>query len=292
MKVQVFEKLNELLPYRAGLVSSPGVVMTMGNLHQGHMSLIEESARQNHITIVTIFVNPKQFGPLEDFDRYPRTLSHDLKMIDELAGQYPTKEFCVFAPQSPTEVYPPHFSTSVSVGQLSRPLCGQSRPGHFDGVATVVCRLLGLTKPGRAYFGQKDYQQTLIIKRMVEDLALPTEIIVCPIVRESSGLALSSRNQYLSAEQKQQALVLYRTLCMIKEQTLQGKPLEETMEKARGQAPFEYLEALDAQTLGPANPMSASLVVAGAIKIGETRLIDNMILPLPQLPKPGPHARK
>lgn len=279
--IKLFNKVNEFCNYRKDLSDkSIGLVPTMGNLHSGHLSLIEESARENDITIVTIFVNPKQFGPNEDFDKYPRTLEQDIQNIESLSIK---KDILVLAPQSAMEIYPENFNTTISVSGLTSGLCGASRPGHFDGVTTVVYRLFNITTPTTAYFGQKDYQQQLIIKKMVKDLSLPVHIKTMPIVREDSGLAKSSRNQYLSDEQRTQALELSSTINRISDILAKKTYLDATIdlnhvleEKIRDQR-WQYLEVLDSENLQEITPQTNSAVILGALMVGETRLIDNQV---------------
>src|SRR3982750_3815432 len=193
-----------------------GLVPTMGALHEGHLSLVREARRMCDVVVVSVFVNPTQFAPGEDFDRYPRDLTHDAALLTDYNVDY------IFAP-APEEIYPKNFSTYVTVEGLSDQLEGASRPGHFRGVSTVVTILLNIVRPDFAFFGQKDAQQTLVIKRLVRDLAFDTEIVVLPTVREESGLALSSRNVYLNDEERKAALVLYRALGRAKEMYKSGE---------------------------------------------------------------------
>jgi pantoate--beta-alanine ligase len=184
---------------------SIGFVPTMGALHDGHLSLVKKSMEDNDITIVSIFVNPTQFGPEEDFDQYPRDLEGDIKKLSSYDLD------CIFLPDN-QDIYPDGFSTSINVGVAGDILCGASRPGHFNGVATVVEKLFNIVMPDRAYFGQKDFQQTVVIRNMVRELNLNIDIVVCPIIRENDGLALSSRNVYLSSEERNSALIIYKAL--------------------------------------------------------------------------------
>lgn len=261
--------------------SSVGLVPTMGNLHQGHLSLLKEAARHHQAVVLTIFVNPKQFGPKEDFARYPRTLTQDLELIQGMNLQ---NEVVVFAPETAEEIFPVGYSTQISLGPLTQILCGQSRPGHFDGVTTVVYRLFALVKAQCAYFGQKDFQQLLLIKKMAQDLLLPTQVLGLPIVRDHDGLALSSRNQYLSASERQIGLALPRAL-----QELQEIIIHHGLEQAQKRrlelltnSHFEYLEIISAQTLLPPGPQERELVIVGALRAGQTRLIDNVLVNLKQ----------
>lgn len=258
---------------------SIGLVPTMGNLHNGHLSLLEESLKKNDLSIVTIFVNPTQFGPNEDFESYPRTLEQDLKLIEDFNKD--KKEIWVLAPENPKDIYPENFATKILVaGELTNKWCGPLRPGHFEGVATVVYLLFQHTKPQRAYFGQKDFQQTLVIKRMTTDLMLPVDIIVLPIIREDSGLALSSRNQYLSNEQKNDALHLFSSLKRLEDILEQGnwtQAVEEARQIMNNDSRFDYLEVLDANRLTPPDNDTQTFVIAGVLVIGKTRLLDNLI---------------
>ncbi|WP_096908606.1 pantoate--beta-alanine ligase [Halobacteriovorax marinus] len=280
--IKLFRKIDEFKEYRRSLgQTSIGLVPTMGNLHSGHLSLIDESSKYNEVTIVTIFVNPLQFGPNEDFDKYPRTLEQDLQSIDSLSIK---KDILVLAPESASEIYPDGFSTTISISGLTEKLCGSSRPGHFDGVTTVVYQLFNITKPSIAYFGQKDFQQQLIIKKMVRDLELPLQIQTMPIIRDESGLAKSSRNQYLSDSQRTEALELSKKISTIREllqessfidsQISINSILEETLRDER----WDYLEVLDSNNLQSISPTTNEAVILGALKVGETRLIDNQVV--------------
>ncbi|HVW38121.1 MAG TPA: pantoate--beta-alanine ligase [Pirellulales bacterium] len=257
---------------------SIGLVPTMGALHAGHLSLIEASRRECDFTVVTIFVNPTQFGPNEDFERYPRTLDADLAAIRSVGADL------VFAPAL-ADMYGPRHATFIEMHGPAEPLEGQFRPDHFRGVATIVLKLFNLATPDRAYFGQKDYQQTLVVRRMVADLDLPIDVRVCPIVREPDGLAMSSRNVYLSATEREQALSLSRGLRRAEELFLSGERDAETILAAmRGvfeSAPLvrlEYLVVADPETLHPLDRISDRAVVAVAAFAGKTRLIDNHLL--------------
>ena len=257
---------------------SIGLVPTMGALHAGHLSLIEASRRECDFTVVTIFVNPTQFGPHEDFTRYPRPLEADLAAIRSVGADL------VFLPAT-KEIYGPQHATFVEMHGPAEPLEGQFRPGHFRGVATVVLKLFNLATPDRAYFGQKDYQQTLVVRRLVADLDLPILVRVCPIVREADGLAMSSRNVYLSPAEREQALVLSRSLQKAAELFAAGQHDAETllaeMRKMYAAAPLvrlEYLVVADCETLSPVARVTDRAVVAVAAHVGKTRLIDNELL--------------
>ncbi|HEY9899750.1 MAG TPA: pantoate--beta-alanine ligase [Pantanalinema sp.] len=254
-----------------------GFVPTMGFLHEGHMSLMRQARRECGVVVASIFVNPKQFGPREDLARYPRDFARDRAMCEAVGVDV------LFAP-SVAEMYPPGFATEVSVApELTGVLCGALRPGHFAGVATVVAKLLNLVNPERAYFGQKDFQQWRVLSRMARDLAFPTEIVRGAIVREADGLAMSSRNTYLSAEDRVAALRLSRSLGLLLRRVA-DHPLAEALAQARAyleaepRLSLQYLSAVDAEHLGPATAAGPGTVALVAAQLGSTRLIDNVIL--------------
>lgn len=259
--------------------SKVGLVPTMGNLHRGHLNLVEQSLKENDYTLVTIFVNPKQFGPSEDFEKYPRTLEQDLTQLKKLAK---SDNLLVFSPESIQEIYPTGFSTEIEVNGLSNCLCGRHRPGHFKGVTTVVYQLFKLAKATRAYFGQKDYQQFKIIEKMVNDLQIPINLTMVAIAREKSGLALSSRNQYMSAEEKLEASLINKTLHQLAQTYSKDPKLALTMrqEFLFQDNRWQYLEILDVESLEPPHLQTKEVVVAGAFFMGDTRLIDNIIVRL------------
>ncbi len=253
-----------------------GLVPTMGALHRGHLSLIERARRDCSPVIASIFVNPKQFGPHEDFSKYPRTFDRDSKMLEQAGVD------SVFAPE-PSEIYPNGFSTYVQVEGLSERLEGRSRPGHFRGVTTVVMKLLQIIQPNFAYFGRKDAQQARIITQMARDLNLDSEIVVNPIVREPDGLALSSRNAYLSAEERKAAAVLYRALDAARSELAAGVrdalQLQAVLHRTLGaerQARVDYAEIVDAKSFEPVMRVNKPCYVLLAVFIGKTRLIDNL----------------
>ena len=255
-----------------------GLVPTMGALHEGHASLIRAAAAENEVVIVTIFVNPLQFGPQEDFARYPRPLARDLR-IAKAAGAA-----LVFVPVV-SEIYPEGFSSSIDVGPLGDLWEGKSRPGHFRGVATVVSILFHLTHPTCAYFGQKDYQQVQVLRRMVRDLHFPLQLRVLPTVREPDGLAMSSRNVYLSPALRREATVLSRSLALAKQQLRMGerraaRVLGAMRRHIRQQpdARIEYIAAVDAETLAPLARLQGRVAVMLAVRFGATRLIDNIVV--------------
>ncbi len=255
-----------------------GFVPTMGALHEGHLSLVREARKGNEIVVVSIFVNPIQFGPHEDFEAYPRVLEKDSTLLEKESVDY------LFAP-APEDMYPDGFSTSIHIVNITDNLCGYYRPGHFDGVAIVVNKLFNIVEPTRAYFGQKDAQQFRVLKRMVEDMNMSVEMIENPIVRERDGLAMSSRNLYLSAEERIQAPVLHKALLYAVDQIKSGrrdayKIKLETIERLRvfSDIKVQYLEIVDEKTLKPVINISSKVIVAAAIFLGKTRLIDNEIV--------------
>ena len=257
---------------------SVGFVPTMGYLHEGHMALVEAARSQNDLLVASVFVNPLQFGPGEDLEAYPRDFTRDAKLLQEHGVDL------LFAP-STSEMYPQAMATLVDVGGLSQYLCGHSRPTHFQGVATVVSKLFHIVQPNRAYFGQKDAQQVVVIRRMVQDLNFPVEIVTIPIVREHDGLAKSSRNIYLTAEERPHATVLYQTLRFEQEQVLDrersGVRLAEAMRariRSEEQVRLDYAEVVDAQTLEPVTQISGTVLLAVAAYVGKARLIDNQLV--------------
>jgi pantoate--beta-alanine ligase len=256
-----------------------GLVPTMGALHDGHLSLVREARRMCDVVVVSIFVNPEQFGPSEDYEHYPRDLTKDTALLTDYNVDY------IFAPAA-EEIYPRDFSTYVNVGGLSKPLEGATRPGHFRGVATVVAILLNIVRPDFAFFGQKDAQQAVIIKRMIKDLAFANEIVVLPTVREDSGLAISSRNLYLSPEDQQAAAVIHRGLTNAREVFKKGErhaiKLEEAVRATIESEPrvrIDYVSVVDAETLDKLDKLDERpILIAVAAYVGKTRLIDNTIL--------------
>ena len=276
--------VTDLVPLR-GIIAEArrrgrtiGLVPTMGALHAGHLRLIAAARAQTDFVVVSIFVNPAQFGPNEDLSRYPRPLERDLELCDEAGVDL------VFHPQSAT-VYPPGYRTYVEVTGLQDVLCGASRPGHFRGVATVVLKLFNMVQPDRAFFGQKDAQQVRIIQQMVRDLNVPVEVCVCPIVREADGLALSSRNAYLEAEERRRATVLHGTLTEARRRIEAGErdaaTIRRWMAKQLAAVPgavLDYVAIVDADTLEDVSAIVAArpVLLAVAVKFGGTRLIDNV----------------
>ncbi|WP_202108662.1 pantoate--beta-alanine ligase [Succinivibrio dextrinosolvens] len=280
---QCFHTVKELREYLKPLKAqgkTVGLVPTMGALHQGHATLISNSAKENDITVVSVFVNPTQFGPTEDFDAYPRTLEADLEVVGKAGGDV------VFAP-SPAEMYPSSDDTWVEVtGNITKVLCGKSRPIHFRGVTTVVSKLFNIVGPTRAYFGQKDAQQVEVLRRMVKDMFFDLELRIVPIVREESGLARSSRNTYLSAEEKSAAVILSKTLKSALEKFKAGTTkVEDIISFTRNEiakeplANIEYVECYGLPGLYELNnEIKAPALLAVAVRFGTTRLIDNIIL--------------
>ena len=256
---------------------SIGLVPTMGYLHEGHGSLIKKAVEDNDKVMVSVFVNPIQFGPNEDLETYPRDFDADLKMIESLGADM------VFHPE-PSDMYASDFSTTISVAGVSENLCGARRPGHFNGVCTVVTKLFNLSEADRAYFGQKDAQQLAVVRRMVRDLNANIEIIGCPIIREDDGLAKSSRNTYLSSEERQAATVLNKALIAGKQMVEEGEKSALTV-KSRIEdiiskeplAKIDYVEITDWNSIEPVDIIDGSILCAIAVYIGNTRLIDNFI---------------
>jgi len=255
-----------------------GLVPTMGALHRGHLALMERARRECSTVVASIFVNPKQFGPAEDFSKYPRTFDSDREMLEQAGVDF------LFAPEA-SEIYPQGFSSYVQVDGLSERLEGRSRPGHFRGVATVVMKLLQIVQPNFAYFGRKDAQQSRIIAQMVRDLNLDSEIVVCPIVREPDGLAISSRNAYLNAEERKAATVLHRALDEAKNEMAAGVrdslQLQTTLRRkldCERLATVDYAEIVDSESFEPVVRVSKPSYIVLAVLIGKTRLIDNLYI--------------
>lgn len=284
--MQILRTVQELRSWtrstraKFGDSSKLGLVPTMGALHAGHLSLVRAALDECSAVVVSIFVNPTQFGPNEDFDRYPRTFDADCALLE---AESPQSEIAVFAPRV-DELYPPGAKTFVEVDELSSRLDGHSRPGHFRGVATVVAKLLIAAAADRAYFGQKDAAQVAVIRRLTADLLIPTKIIVCPIVREADGLALSSRNAYLTPEQRMQALVLSRVLRTIKAKFAAGEHSAATLKKAALEVFTEepavrvdFVELVNWATLKPVESITEGSLCALAAYVGSNRLIDNLI---------------
>ena len=276
--MKVIEKIGDMKRLRQTLAEPVGFVPTMGYLHEGHLSLIRQARAENKSLVVSIFVNPTQFGHGEDFDKYPRNSERDLTLLKKEGVDI------VFMP-SVSEMYPAQFDSWVVVDKLTEVLEGASRPGYFQGVTTVVAKLFNIVKPNRAYFGQKDAQQAIVIKKMVADLNMNLEIITAPTVREPDGLAMSSRNAYLSPEERQAAVVLYQALGLAQKLWAQG---ETDAEKLRQEmlaliqkqplAQVDYVSIADTETLDELDRVKPPALVSLAVRIGKTRLIDNVVL--------------
>lgn len=267
---------------------SIGFVPTMGALHEGHLSVIRRCRDENDLSVVSIFVNPLQFSPSEDFGRYPRKLESDVEKLREIEID------TLFCPNI-EDIYPPRYSTYITVEGLSDKLCGFFRPGHFRGVSTIVAKLFHIIKPTRAYFGEKDYQQSLIVRRLVKDLNLDIEIIICSTVREKSGLAISSRNQYLSTEERESATIIYKTLSKAEEMLYRGTNFEKTksfMEQKLATDPLikeiQYASIYDPETLDDISSFNIYdkkvVLLAVALFIGNVRLIDNKLIEIEKNP--------
>ena len=281
-KMQLIEKISDMKEYSLKVRKEGktiGFVPTMGYLHEGHLSLIRAARKECDAVVVSIFVNPMQFGPKEDFKEYPRDLERDKGLAGEAGADI------VFYPSS-EEMYSEGFSTFVNVeGRYTETLCAFSRPGHFKGVATVVLKLLNIVSPDVSYFGQKDAQQAAVIKKMIKDLNMDTDIRIMPIVREDDGLAMSSRNVYLSEDERRQALNLYRSLEKAKEMVCGGEAsstaikseMKRIIEEGKD-LKIDYIETVDADSLEPVETVKENTLIAVAVFIGKTRLIDNIII--------------
>src|SRR6476469_1870305 len=273
--VQIVRKSEELARARRAIEGSLALVPTMGALHAGHIALVEEAKRRADHVAASIFVNPAQFGANEDFGRYPRREGEDARMLEEAGCDF------IWMP-SVSDVYPAGFSTRIHVGGVSKRWEGEARPGHFDGVATVVAKLLVSVRPDVAVFGEKDFQQLAVIRRLVADLNILVEIVAVPTVREDDGLALSSRNAYLSEDQRAAALALPRALDYARGATLDGTPVPMVLDTARkslieaGFSRIDYFALVDAATLEPLDAPAGAMRLIAAAVIGTTRLIDNL----------------
>jgi len=276
--MMIVTDLTELRSARAILPEPVGFVPTMGYLHEGHLALVRRAKAECASVVVSIFVNPTQFGPSEDLSAYPRDLERDLHLLDPLGVNL------VWTP-TPEVMYPTDYQTWVEVEKLTQPLEGSMRPGHFRGVTTVVSKLFNGVGPQKAYFGQKDAQQAAVIRRMTGDLNYPIEVVVCPIVREPDGLALSSRNKYLNPEQREAATVLYRALSKARIAYEAGERDADTLRQIVGQtiaseplAELQYVSCADYDTLEELNSISGKALLSMAVYLGKTRLIDNFVL--------------
>ena len=276
--MKIIEKIDDIKRLRRQLAEPVGFVPTMGYLHQGHLALVRRARAENPSVVVSIFVNPTQFGPQEDFNSYPRDTKRDLALLEEEGTDV------VFMP-SVAEMYPEQFNGWIEVGKVTERLEGASRPGHFKGVTTVCAKLFNIIQPTRAYFGQKDAQQAVVIKKMVADLNMNLEIVTIPTVREPDGLAVSSRNTYLNPRQRQAATVLYQALSLAQQLWSQGEKdaqrLRQEMTgliKEQPLANIDYVSVADAETLDELEVVNPPALVSLAVKIGTTRLIDNVVL--------------
>jgi len=275
---KTIKSVRNLVKAARGKGKKIGFVPTMGALHTGHISLIEAAAKKCDFVVVSIFVNPTQFCPGEDFKKYPRPLEADLKICRNADVDV------VFVP-TPQQMYPQENLAWVNVEKLTEQLCGQFRPGHFRGVTTVCAKLFNIVEPDIAFFGQKDGQQAIVIKRMVADLNMPLEIVVCPTVRQPDGLAVSSRNQYLTEDQKKDATYVYKALQKCQEMINAGiadsKTIIDQMRKILSRAPsikIEYVCIVDAETVQPIDRIAGKVLAVVAVRIGSTRLIDNILV--------------
>ncbi len=276
--MQIARTISEMKALRRQSQGMVGFVPTMGYLHEGHLELVRRARAENSVVVASIFVNPTQFGPTEDFNRYPRDIPRDLALLEREGTDI------VFIP-STEEMYPPESSTWVVVEKVTERLEGKSRPGHFKGVATVVNKLFNIVEPTRAYFGQKDAQQVVVIKRMVSDLNMNVEIVVVPTVRESDGLAMSSRNVYLNQQERQAATVLFRALTLAESLWCRGERNAEVIKgemvsiiKKEPLAEIDYVSIAHPETLEELSTIEGPALVSLAVRIGKTRLIDNIVL--------------
>lgn len=277
ISMKIIKNIVEFKKIRANLDGTVGFIPTMGYLHEGHLSLVKRARTENDCTAVSIFVNPKQFGPQEDFFKYPRDIEKDLSLLASV------KTDIVFLP-SVDELYPDSYETYVQLEVLSQKLEGTVRPGHFTGVATILTKLFHIIQPTRSYFGQKDAQQVAIVKKMVNDLNFPLKVIVCDTIREPDGLAMSSRNVYLSKTQRQEAVVLYQSLTVAQALVKKGERDPEAIKKAMEQiiqatsGKIDYISVADTQTLEEKDTAGKGTLISLAVRFGNTRLIDNVII--------------
>jgi pantoate--beta-alanine ligase len=276
--MQVIKTIPEMKRQRLKLIEPVGFVATMGYLHQGHLALVRQARMENNSLVVSIFVNPTQFGISEDFERYPRNLERDLSLLQKEDVDL------VFVP-STREMYPPRFSSRVEVDNLTQRLEGDSRPEHLSGVTTIVTKLFNIIQPTKSYFGQKDAQQAIVIKKMVDELNINLKVIILPTVREPDGLAMSSRNNYLRPKERQAALVLYKSLILAKKLRQHGEKdaniIRQEMARLIRKEPIaaiDYISVADLNTLEELEEIEQPVLVSLAVEIGEARLIDNMIL--------------
>ncbi len=276
--MKVIKTVADFWAAQRGYPRPLGLVPTMGYLHEGHLSLVRRCWEDNSTAVASIFVNPTQFGPSEDLSTYPRDMEGDLAKLEAEGVDL------IFAPDA-SEMYPDGFDTTIDVGSIAQRLEGEHRPGHFQGVATVVCKLLTIVRPDNVYFGQKDAQQCLVIKRLNADLDLGAEVVVMPTVRDPNGLALSSRNAYLSDEDREAALSLHRALKLaesryedgVRDATMMRREMLALLE-SEPSASIEYVSVADAETLVELNSIERPALVSMAVRIGKVRLIDNIVL--------------
>ncbi len=276
--MKIIEKIAAMKRLRLKLAEPVGFVPTMGYLHEGHLALVRQARAENPSVVVSIFVNPTQFGPREDFRHYPRDPERDLTRLEK------ERVDVVFTP-SADEMYPPQFDSRVEVGKVAERLEGASRPGHFKGVTTVVAKLFNIVQPTRAYFGQKDAQQAIVIKKMAADLNMNLEIVTVPTVREPDGLAMSSRNIYLNPEERRAAVILYQALTLVQQLYSHGETDAQCLRQEitsliqkEPLANIDYVSIADAETLDELDTVKSPTLVSLAVKIGRTRLIDNIVL--------------
>jgi len=277
-KMKTVKAIQDLIQLRKDFPSPVGLVPTMGYLHQGHLSLVERARNECASVIVSIFVNPTQFGPQEDLDSYPRDLSRDLKLLEEFGVDLiwiPKKE----------EIYPSDFQTWVTVEEVTQRLEGAMRPGHFRGVTTIVAKLFNAIQPDKSYFGQKDAQQAVVIRRMVKDLSYPIEIVICPTIREPDGLAMSSRNVYLTPQERKSATILFKALSAAENAYMDGVQdadvLREIMSDITSSEPsarIDYISCADPDNLNELSGPVKLALLSMAVKFGDTRLIDNILI--------------
>lgn len=276
--MQIVDRIADMRKLRQELTEPVGFVPTMGYLHEGHLSLVRRARAENPSLVVSIFVNPTQFGPQEDFHSYPRDSKRDLALLEKEGADV------VFVP-SASEMYPPQFNSWVEVGKVTERLEGAARPGHFKGVTTICAKLFNIIQPTRAYFGQKDAQQAVVIRKMVTELNMNLEVVTLPTVREPSGLAMSSRNNYLNTRERQAALVLYQALTLAQKLWSQGeKDADRLRQEMIGLiqkqplANIDYVSIANTETLDELDTVRPPALVSLAVKIGRTRLIDNVVL--------------
>ncbi len=276
--MRILHTIDEFRAARRAAQGTVGLAPTMGYLHDGHRSLVRRAREENAVCAAWIFVNPTQFGANEDYARYPRDEARDIALLEQ------ERTDLLFMPEA-AEIYPEGFDSSVDVSGVAQPLEGAARPGHFRGVATIVTKFFNIMQPDRAYFGQKDAQQTVVIRQLVRDLNLPVEVVVCPIVREPDGLAMSSRNAYLTPQERAAAPVLYRALCQARAHYEQGERDAEALRRtvralieAEPLANIDYVSVADGETLRELDTVRGRALVSLAVRMGPTRLIDNIVL--------------